>query len=164
MYKHPGVYIEHVPSGVLSIEAASTSVAAFIGAVKRGDLVTADKDRGDPVFISGASQYTRLFGELKGGAGGIRDELSSPDYFGHAVGAFFANGGNKAYIVPVATDDGEEALAAFADPKAATKAFYFKAKSEGAWANDLVVEMKPEVEIENRKPRARSTIPSPSSG
>ena len=31
IYKHPGVYIEHVPSGLLTIEAASTSVAALIG-------------------------------------------------------------------------------------------------------------------------------------
>ena len=44
MYKHPGVYIEHVPSGVLAIEAASTSIAAFIGPVKRGQLVTDDKE------------------------------------------------------------------------------------------------------------------------
>ena len=29
MYKHPGVYIEHVPSGLLVIEAASTSVGMF---------------------------------------------------------------------------------------------------------------------------------------
>ena len=153
MYKHPGVYIEHVPSGVLSIEAASTSVAAFIGAVKRGDLVTADKDKGEPVFISGASQYTRLFGELRGGAGGIRDEGGNPDYFGHAVGAFFANGGNKAYIVPVGTGGGKEALAAFADPNpnaAPPQAFYFNAKSEGAWANNLVVEIKPDVESRRR--------------
>ena len=41
MYTHPGVYIEHVPSGVLAIEAASTSVAAFIGHIPRGARVTA---------------------------------------------------------------------------------------------------------------------------
>ena len=38
MYKHPGVYIEHVPSGLLAIEAVSTSVAAFLGPVTRGAL------------------------------------------------------------------------------------------------------------------------------
>ena len=50
--KHPGVFIEHVPSGLLAVEAASTAVAAFIGPVKRGQLVTDDKEDGEPVFIS----------------------------------------------------------------------------------------------------------------
>ena len=60
MYKHPGVYIEHVPSGLLAIEAASTSSAAFIGAVKRGKV-------GEPVFVSSPGQYEDLFGLLGGG-------------------------------------------------------------------------------------------------
>ena len=63
MYKHPGVYIEHVPSGVLAIEAASTSTAAFIGHTRRGDLVTADVDRGEPVQVFNASQFADGFGE-----------------------------------------------------------------------------------------------------
>jgi phage tail sheath protein FI len=116
MYKHPGVYIEHVPSGVLAIEAASTSIAALIGHTRRGDLVTSDVDRGQPVQIFNASQFADLFGELDDGTGGIRDDGENPDYFGFAVNAFFANGGSKAYIVPVADGTGAAAEGSLVDP------------------------------------------------
>ncbi len=36
MYKHPGVYVEHIPSGLLAVEAASASTAVFVGPVPRG--------------------------------------------------------------------------------------------------------------------------------
>jgi phage tail sheath protein FI len=137
MYKHPGVYIEHVPSGVLAIEAASTSTAALIGHTRRGDLVTADVDRGEPVQVFNASQFADRFGELDDGTGGIRDDGENPDYFGFAVNAFFANGGGKAYIVPVGDGAGAEAEGSLVDPSNPLMAFYFNARSEGAWANGL---------------------------
>jgi len=65
MYKHPGVYIEHVPSGILLIEAVSTSLTLFIGQVKRGLL-------GVPVFISNVGQFSQHFGTLNGGAEGVK--------------------------------------------------------------------------------------------
>ncbi len=139
MYKHPGVYIEHVPSGLLAVEAASTSVAAIIGPVKRGALVTDDKEDGKPVFLSSQAQFARLFGELDGAAGGLRNLGSFPDAFGHAVQAFFANGGTKAYIVPVGDGAGAASVAAFADPANAGMGFYFTARSEGVWANGMVL-------------------------
>ncbi len=139
MYKHPGVYIEHVPSGVLSIETASTSVAAFIGPVRRGDLVTASA--GDPVFIFNVSQFAQQFGVLNDPAGGIRDEGQAADAFGHAVNAFFSNGGAQAYIVPVGDGTGAPATASLVDPVDATKAFYFEANSSGVWANGLFAEI-----------------------
>ncbi len=140
MYKHPGVYIEHVPSGLLSIEAASTSVAAFIGPVKRGELVTADKENdGKPVFISSQAQFAKYFGELDGSAGGLRNQGSTPDYFGHSVQSFFANGGTKAYIVPIGDGNGSESSAAFVDPNNASMGFYFTARSAGVWADGLTV-------------------------
>ena len=139
MYKHPGVYIEHVPSGVLAIEAASTSIAAFIGPVKRGQLVTDDKEDGKPVQISSQAQFSTQFGELDGSAGGLRNLGSSADTFGHAVQSFFANGGNKAYIVPVGDGDGDAAIAAFTDPANAGMGFYFTARSGGVWANGMVL-------------------------
>ncbi|WP_020180051.1 phage tail sheath C-terminal domain-containing protein [Methylopila sp. M107] len=141
MYQHPGVYIEHVPSGLLSIEAASTSVAAFIGQVKRGAVVT--KDAGEPAFVSSASLFASQFGALDGAGGGIRDEGEDPDWFGHAVVSFFGNGGSKAYIIPVG--DPTPALSATAgivDPNDAANAFYFTAASPGAWPNDVFVGLK----------------------
>lgn len=137
MYKHPGVYIEHVPSGLLTIEAASTSIAAFVGPVKRGALVTADSESGKPVFVSNSSQFAKKFGVLNDPAGGVRDEGQSADYFGHAVSAFFANGGTKAYIVPIGSGNGAKAVASLIDPDDAAKAFFFNASSAGSWANGL---------------------------
>lgn len=138
MYKHPGVYIEHVPSGLLAIEAASTSVAAFIGPVKRGPV-------GEPVFITSASQFALQFGALNDGAGGIRDEGDDADKFGHAVNAFFGNGGNKAYIVRVAETSGGNAPAAakavIPNPEDAAAGFLLTAKSPGAWGNDMIVRL-----------------------
>lgn len=141
MYKHPGVYIEHVPSGLLAIEAASTSIVAFIGPVKRGPV-------GEPVFISNASQFAQQFGVLNDGAGGIRDEGDVADKFGHAVNAFFANGGTKAYIVRVAEDAADpnqlaSALTVIPNPEDNAEAFEITAKSDGVWANDLVIWLRP---------------------
>ncbi|MCP4317837.1 MAG: phage tail sheath family protein [Hyphomicrobiales bacterium] len=139
MYKHPGVYIEHVGSGLLAIEAASTSVAVFIGPVKRGPV-------GEPVFISNPGQYAQMFGVVNDGAGGIRDEGDNPDKFGHEVNAFFANGGTKAYIVRVAEDgaapnDLASASTIIPNPEDAAAAFEITAKSEGVWADDIVVRL-----------------------
>ena len=142
MYKHPGVYIEHVPSGVLTIEAAATSIAAFIGQVQRGDLVTSDADRGEPVQVFNAGQFAERFGALRDATGGIRDYGDTADFFGFAINAFFANGGSKAYIVPVADGEGEAATASLADPGNPLMAFYFTAKSEGLWANGLWAEIE----------------------
>ena len=149
MYKHPGVYIEHVPSGLLAVEAASTSVAAIIGPVKRGTLVTDDKEDGKPVFVSSQAQFARMFGELDGAAGGLRNMGALPDAFGHAVQAFFANGGTKAYVVPVGDGAGAAAAAAFTDPANAGMGFYFTARSEGVWANGMVLRITRSVPDEN---------------
>lgn len=73
MYKHPGVYIEHFPSGLLAIEAGSTSIAAFIGPVKRGPV-------GEPVFIFNVNQFAQQFGTLNDGARGIRHEGQNANY------------------------------------------------------------------------------------
>jgi hypothetical protein len=139
--KHPGVFIEHVPSGLLAIEAASTAVAAFIGPVKRGRLVTDDKEDGEPVYISTQSQYAAQFGTLEGAAGGLRNLGAEPDSFGWAVQSYFLNGGSKAYIVPVGAGDGVAATAVLGDPSDASAGLQFTASSEGIWANGMAIRM-----------------------
>ncbi|WP_238366281.1 phage tail sheath family protein [Mesobacterium pallidum] len=140
MYQHPGVYIEHVPSGALSIEAASTSVTAFIGKVDRGVPVNGD---GAPVFISSVGQYATLFGPVGGGPGGVKNNGSDADPFGLAVNAYFSNGGTKAYIVPVATNAAKESTG---ELKVKLGAKNYKvtvtANSPGKWADTLLVEMR----------------------
>ncbi len=141
MYQHPGVYIEHVPSGLLAIEAASTSVAAFIGPVKRGPV-------GEPVFIFNAGQFEDHFGVLGGGAGGIRNEGQSADRFGYAVNAFFANGGTKAYILRVAENKSgnlSKATIAIPNPEPVPPTqplgYIITAVNEGTWGNALQVRL-----------------------
>jgi phage tail sheath protein FI len=143
MYKHPGVYIEHVPSNMLSIEAASTSVTAMIGHTKRGNRVT-DKDNA-PIFISSVSQYAQQFGPLGGGAGGINNEGNKVDAFGHAISAFFANGGSKVYIVPVAKTAGTASSGEVTLKEGKVK---FTATSRGKWADGLIARITSELDGE----------------
>lgn len=137
MYQHPGVYVEHVPSGLLAVEAAATAVAAFVGHIRRGVHNT-------PVFINSATQYAQLFGKPGIGKGGIYDLGQVPDHFGHAINAFFGNGGSKAYIVPVGSG-GSKAIAALVDPADNAQAIVFEATSPGIWANGLEIRIKTRV-------------------
>src|SRR5574340_1118561 len=86
-YLHPGVYIEELPSGSRPIEGVGTSTACFIGYVERGPVA-------EPVLINSFDDYQRIFG-------GLRENTSSNrgDEMGHAVSAFFLNGGTTAYLV-----------------------------------------------------------------
>ena len=144
MYQHPGVYIEHVTSNMLAVEAASTSVTAFIGHLTRGKTV---QDGGEPVFISGASQYAQGFGPLTGGSGGIRDLGDKADMFGHAISSFYANGGTKAFVVPIC-DSANKGKASTIKMKIkdTTKTYEltFTATSSGKWADDLLLDIKRE--------------------
>lgn len=147
MYSYPGVYIEHVPSNMLAIEAASTSVTAFVGHINRGVAVTTTA--GEPKFISSITQYAQTFGPLTGGAGGIRNNGDNVDAFGHAISQYFANGGSKAFIVPVANTTGAPAKAtatlSIGDGAAANAQTYgltLTALSNGAWANNVMFALK----------------------
>jgi hypothetical protein len=90
---YPGVYIEELPSGVRTITGVSTSVAAFVGAAKRGPINKA-------VHILSYADYERRFGGLDAGS-----EMS------YAVRQFFLNGGTDAWVVRLA----KGAQAAFRD-------------------------------------------------
>jgi uncharacterized protein len=83
---YPGVYIEEIPSGVRTITGVSTSVAAFIGAARRGPINKA-------VHILSYADYERRFGGLDAGS-----EMS------YSVRQFFANGGTDSWVVRLALD------------------------------------------------------------
>ncbi|MEW7847653.1 phage tail sheath C-terminal domain-containing protein [Massilia aurea] len=78
---YPGVYIEEVPSGVRSIIAVPTSIAAFVGRTVSGPV-------DQPVTINGFGDFERIFGGLW-----LKSQA------GFAVRDFFANGGGQAIIV-----------------------------------------------------------------
>lgn len=87
-YLHPGVYIEETSYRGKPIQGVSTSTAGLVGAARKGP-------EGTPFFVSSLNAFRRTFG----------DPISPPtgmgDYLGHAVKAFFENGGSRAYIVRV---------------------------------------------------------------
>jgi phage tail sheath protein FI len=81
---YPGVYIEEIPSGVRTVAAVATSVAAFIGTSRKGLLDEA-------VQIFGMADFEREYGGL--------DRNSETSY---GVQQFFLNGGSEAWFVRIA--------------------------------------------------------------
>jgi phage tail sheath protein FI len=81
---YPGVYIREVPSGSRTITGVSTSIAAFVGAAKRGPV-------DDPVAILSYSDYARVFSEDT-----VDSEMTDQ------VRQFFLNGGQQAYVLRIA--------------------------------------------------------------
>ena len=80
----PGVYIEERAGGSRAIAGVPTSVAAFIGATRRGPVNRA-------VEVRSFSGFVRRFGKL-----------SAALETGYAVHQYFLNGGRKAWVVRVA--------------------------------------------------------------
>lgn len=130
-FGHPGVYVREVPSGQITIDQASTSTAAIIGFARRGV-------KGEPTFLTRIGDFVAAFGRLDDSTNGIHPDIGGePDHLGHAVNAFFGNGGTKAYVVRVA-QGGERAAAALENPAGpADTALYLRASSEGVWANGM---------------------------
>jgi phage tail sheath protein FI len=91
---HPGVYVEEVPGGARSIEAAGTSTAIFAGDTERGPLT--------PTKIKGVADYERLFGGFKRHAG--VPPAAKPLIMRYAIDAFFRNGGTSAYVLRAITN------------------------------------------------------------
>lgn len=114
---YPGVYIEELPSGVRTIAAVATSIAAFVGWAPRGPTDQAK-------LVQSWSDYERLFGGL--------DRASAMSY---AVSHFFGNGGQQAYIVRVTGAGAELASAALGDLK-------LEATGPGEWAHEYGASVK----------------------
>ncbi len=89
----PGVYVEEIPSGVRSIVAAETSVAAFVGGAASGPV-------DEPTAMISFSDYQVRFGAL---------DPAFP--MSHAVSHFFDNGGRRALVVRVEPSGGSAVIA-----------------------------------------------------
>lgn len=132
-YRHPGVYLEEIPSGAKPIEAVGTSTAAFLGFASRG-LEAA------PVFIASWDDYTEAFG-------GLRNVIEPrDDSLGHAVRAFFNNGGSAAYVLRLAR--GTVPARGYVMPGSAPPAtpndhlLQVQAVSGGEWGDGLRIELQ----------------------
>lgn len=91
-YLHPGVYIEETSYRSKPIQGVSTSTAGFVGKTRTGPV-------GKPILVVNYAQFLREFGSP------YSDFTSDYNYLGHAVRAFFENGGSRAYIVRVLATD-----------------------------------------------------------
>jgi phage tail sheath protein FI len=118
----PGVYIEELPSGVRTITGVATSITAFVGWAPKGPT-----DRAE--LVLSWADYERKFGGLDS------DSLMS-----YGVYQFFANGGQRAYVIRVVRTDSATATenAATASVELDTK-LKIKASNHGAWANDYAI-------------------------
>jgi uncharacterized protein len=89
-YLHPGVYIEETSFRSPPFEGVSTSTAGLVGRTRKGR-------EGHPTLVTSFTEFVRRFGAPFPIASGTAPQLG--DYLGHAVRAFFDNGGKRAYIV-----------------------------------------------------------------
>ena len=91
-YLHPGVYVEETSFRGKPIQGVGTSTTGFVGAARKGP-------EGQATFIPSFPAFKRMFG----------DPISNPadpgDYLGHAVKAYFDNGGPRCYVVRTLADD-----------------------------------------------------------
>jgi uncharacterized protein len=115
---YPGVYIEEIPSGVHTITGVATSVAAFAGWAPFGPV-----DRAG--LVLGYADFARKYGGL---------DSRSP--LGHAVNQFFANGGQRAYVVRLTDDEAASATVTLDGKLVVT------ASNPGQWADDLAIVTK----------------------
>lgn len=90
-YLAPGVFIEEVDLRAPSIEAVSTSTTGMVGFTRRGPTV------GAPTLVTNPLQFRENFGgPFAAGAFPGVDELY------YAMQGFFANGGQRLYVVRAA--------------------------------------------------------------
>jgi phage tail sheath protein FI len=124
---YPGVYIEEIPSGVRTITGVATSIAAFVGWAPKGPT-----DRAE--LVLSWSDFERKFGGLD--ARGL---------LGYAVYHFFANGGQRAYIVRL--------VAGAAFGKVTLGELVITAKDPGKWADDYAVVTKKRTDLRPDEPQ-----------
>jgi phage tail sheath protein FI len=126
-FTYPGVYIEEIESGVHTITGVATSIAAFAGWAPMGPTASA-------TLVQSYSDYETQFGGF--------DPRS---YLGYSVNQFFANGGQQAYIIRLASaanpGPGSTATAAAQTINVTGGSVTFTAASPGAWANDYSVQI-----------------------
>jgi hypothetical protein len=124
-YLTPGVYYERVDAAAPAITAIRTDVAGFVGMAQRGPLDTA-------VPIQSWRQFQAQFGIFTGTA-----------FLAYAVRAFFENGGQRCWVVRVASNDpvgGAFPAALELSNVALTRSIWnVRASSPGAWGNELSI-------------------------
>lgn len=127
-YTTPGVFYERVDAVAPAITAIRTDVAGFIGIATRGPLDTA-------VPVESWRQFQSQFGDFAGNG-----------FLAYAVRGFFENGGQRCWVVRIASND--PAGGAFsADIQLASTmlprvVWNIRASSPGVWGNQLDISVR----------------------
>lgn len=119
----PGVYYQRVDVSAPAISALRTDIAGFVGIATRGPLHQA-------LPVQSFRQFQAYFGDFTGAG-----------FLAYAVRGFFENGGQRCWIVRVAS---ELAAAAGTTLQSASAGDIWKisASSPGVWGNDLEIALR----------------------
>lgn len=122
----PGVYTERVDASAPGISVIRTDIAGFIGIAESGPLDT-------PVPVQSFRQFQAHFGDFTG-----------QGFLAYAVRGFFENGGNRCWVIRVAskhpTRGAKTASVDIAAPGGAI--WQIQAANPGCWGNDLSVALQ----------------------
>jgi phage tail sheath protein FI len=99
-YLAPGVFVEEVSFRSKSIEGVSTSTTGFAGLTRYGPLYfPGGPANSEPRLITSFTEFERVYGGLETiELGETAPGEERIPYLGHAVRAFFENGGKRVYI------------------------------------------------------------------
>ena len=125
-YLTPGVYYERVDASPPTISSLRTDVAGFVGISERGPLDTA-------VPLDSWRQFQAYFGGFSGAG-----------YLAYAVRAFFENGGQRCWVVRVASTgdlNGANPAQTILPGSTGAPAWSIEASSPGVWGNQLSVQL-----------------------
>jgi hypothetical protein len=134
-YLAPGVYVEETSFRAKSIEGVSTSTTAFVGPARKGPTNELSE------LLTSLADYERVYGGLEPLSLGGEPSVN---YLGHAVAAYFNNGGSRLYVsrvfVPAADDDRGIAVATdnIIDPQGGNPATRFAARFPGSGGNGTI--------------------------
>ncbi len=100
-YLTPGVYVEETSFRAKSIEGVSTSTAGISGLTSFGPvsyLLPRPYDTDDLPMVVRRPFLITSYTEFERGFGTLADVSDGTNFVGHAVRAFFANGGRRVYV------------------------------------------------------------------
>jgi len=116
----PGVYYERVDASAPPISVLRTDIAGFVGIATRGPLHQA-------LPVQSWRQFQAYFGDFTGAG-----------YLAYAVRAFFENGGQRCWVVRVASELATTAQTVL-QSSTANDVWTIAASSPGVWGNDLQI-------------------------
>ena len=122
-YQTPGVYYERVDASAPAISVLRTDVAGFVGIASRGPL-------NQPLPAQSWRQFLAYFGGFTGAG-----------YLAYAVRAFFENGGQRCWVVRVASDIAATSETILPSP-GNHPVWRIAAFSPGVWGNDLEIALR----------------------